>query len=973
LAATTPMTPPSPPGKQPAPGIGDDRAVRTSEPLGVILLTTAGHFSGVTGGQGVISHPRVPARNPDRTGLFRTRAPLHRRTAVLFAVGMLLVSTPLSARSWESLGPEGGDRFLVRISPEDPRSLFVVGHHGVHRSRDAGENWELVSNPAMGRDSFLDVAFAATNPSALLVAGAETGVWYSPDEGMTWQTRSAGLPEDGADERYFPVTSLVTTSGGTVFAAMAGSRSGSAPPGTVYRSDNLGVSWIKHDAGIGLATAAAVSLLSVDSAGRVWGTVSGRGVYLYKPGAWQARNGNLPQAALGATFLAHDPVDQNRLLLGTESSWVWETADGGASWSQRPLPAELSGLPLPPLVYTVVIDPSNPAVVLVRANDSDGSTEHPLFRPTAEQTSGGGLYLSSDGGATWARRSVFAFRLTPDPTEVIEEAFPGGGVVRRSRTWFSTAGGRQSLFRSSDGFGTLDVKTKGIQTIWMNDVWVHPAPSVGQEPTIIGASESGLFRLTGGPTGGWGFTPSAGSAVYTWGMAADPGDSEALFYATGHPSWTTPELMGVYRLPLSCFEQECSPADHQILSATGLWRVVTTPAWPRRLYVAGQERGVLVSGDGGQTWIDGNRGITLPASITDLVLDAEGDPRLASFRTSSGRPGLDPPHPWQPQYGEPGGVYAFNRPLQQWVRMSGIRQAVFNLEVVHGDPLAVYAASSAGVYRLNPPGPWTLISLPVLIHDVAVDPHHPTHLYAATPSGVMRTTDGGAHWQDVSEGLPVRVVYALEFDPSDGSLYAATEGAGLQRLAPDPNPVPLVVSEPVSLDFGSVPLGIRKDLDLTFTNSGEADLVITSIVSTHPGFSVPGVPFPVTITPGSWLRVKVRFAPSAAATDSGTLIVAGNAANAPLSVPVQGVAYSGSGSISVTVDPPRAAWIVTTPWGATLPLVGSVNPWWVPTGTYQVVWQPMEGYAVPVNQPALATVVDGQAVNITGVYRRLSP
>jgi hypothetical protein len=85
------------------------------------------------------------------------------------------------------------------------------------------------------------------------------------------------------------------------------------------------------------------------------------------------------------------------------------------------------------------------------------------------------------------------------------------------------------------------------------------------------------------------------------------------------------------------------------------------------------------------------------------------------------------------------------------------------------------------------------------------------------------------------------------------------------------------------------------------------------------------------------------------------------------------VAYSGSGSISVTVDPPRAAWIVTTPWGATLPLVGSVNPWWVPTGTYQVVWQPMEGYAVPVNQPALATVVDGQAVNITGVYRRLSP
>jgi photosystem II stability/assembly factor-like uncharacterized protein len=58
-------------------------------------------------------------------------------------------------------------------------------------------------------------------------------------------------------------------------------------------------------------------------------------------------------------------------------------------------------------------------------------------------------------------------------------------------------------------------------------------------------------------------------------------------------------------------------------------------------------------------------------------------------------------------------------------------------------------------------------------------------VYAATRNGVLRTTDGGAHWEDVSDGLAVPVVFALSFDPADGSLYAATQGGGIQRLPPE--------------------------------------------------------------------------------------------------------------------------------------------------------------------------------------------
>jgi hypothetical protein len=66
-----------------------------------------------------------------------------------------------------------------------------------------------------------------------------------------------------------------------------------------------------------------------------------------------------------------------------------------------------------------------------------------------------------------------------------------------------------------------------------------------------------------------------------------------------------------------------------------------------------------------------------------------------------------------------------------------------------------------------------------------VDPRNRAKIYAATRDGVLLTVDGGAHWSDVSDGLPVPVVYALAFDPAEGSLYAATKGGGIQRLPPE--------------------------------------------------------------------------------------------------------------------------------------------------------------------------------------------
>jgi len=57
-----------------------------------------------------------------------------------------------------------------------------------------------------------------------------------------------------------------------------------------------------------------------------------------------------------------------------------------------------------------------------------------------------------------------------------------------------------------------------------------------------------------------------------------------------------------------------------------------------------------------------------------------------------------------------------------------------------------------------------------------VDPSNSGTLYAGTPRGVFKTTDGGANWIGRSTGLVNRAVSALAINLGDGTLYAGTPG-----------------------------------------------------------------------------------------------------------------------------------------------------------------------------------------------------
>ncbi len=122
-----------------------------------------------------------------------------------------------------------------------------------------------------------------------------------------------------------------------------------------------------------------------------------------------------------ARSFGSDPSDHNHLLLGTATGWIYQSRDGGATWTHL---ARL-GMRDDLVIDNILIDPSNPKHILAAA----WVVDHP----------DGGLYESKDGGTTWksdkemAGQSVRSLALAPSNPAIV------------------VAGSLDGVFRSSDG------------------------------------------------------------------------------------------------------------------------------------------------------------------------------------------------------------------------------------------------------------------------------------------------------------------------------------------------------------------------------------------------------------------------------------------------------------------------------------------------------------------------------------------
>ncbi len=93
---------------------------------------------------------------------------------------------------------------------------------------------------------------------------------------------------------------------------------------------------------------------------------------------------------------------------------------------------------------------------------------------------------------------------------------------------------------------------------------------------------------------------------------------------------------------------------------------------------------------------------------------------------------------------------------------------------VHTADSSIYQSTDAGKTWHATGGPNSVFTNPDGWGDaLAIDPQHPTTVYASIGRTLVRTTDAGASWQPITQGLPQQVVTALTVDPQrSGTVYA---------------------------------------------------------------------------------------------------------------------------------------------------------------------------------------------------------
>ena len=103
---------------------------------------------------------------------------------------------------------------------------------------------------------------------------------------------------------------------------------------------------------------------------------------------------------------------------------------------------------------------------------------------------------------------------------------------------------------------------------------------------------------------------------------------------------------------------------------------------------------------------------------------------------------------------------------------------------------------------------------------------------------------------------------------------------------------------PASFNFGSIVEGQTKSQSFTVTNAGTAWVTIAQIAASGAGFSVYGLSTPATLAAGQSATFSVLFAPTAAGSLSGSVVITSNTPSSPNAVPLSGTGTAASVTLS---------------------------------------------------------------------------
>ena len=450
-----------------------------------------------------------------------------------------------------------------------------------------------------------------------------------------------------------------------------------------------------------------------------------------------------PIASIGA--IAVSPSDPNLIYAGTGESdirsdlasgnGVYKSSDGGKTWRNV-------GLPETRQISRIVVDPHNPQIVFVAALGH-------AYGPNPDR----GIFRSKDGGETWQKvlyknpgtGAAHLALATRKPNMLFATLWNAHRPPWSAYGPLETSG--SGLFRSLDG-GTswTELTGNGLPS----GQWGRSAVSISADGqrvyVLIDAKDAGLYRSDDGGES-WTRVNNdprlTGRAWYFSSITIDPNDPDILYV----PNVAFYKLSGGGR-ELSIVRGAPGGDDYH--------QVWIDPADSRHMVLA-TDQGTTVSLNGGATWSTWYNQptaqlyhVTTDNDFPYHVYGAQQDSGTAAmpsrtdhgeidardfFTVGGSESGYIAPDPQDPDIFYISGTYGtlvrFNRKLMQSQNIA---------------PSAAPQSFNTPIHEHEYRDPWTPV--------VVFSPAQPNALYYGTQY-VMRTLDGGMHWQKISPDLTI--------------------------------------------------------------------------------------------------------------------------------------------------------------------------------------------------------------------------
>ena len=360
--------------------------------------------------------------------------------------GVVLDSAFLAGYRWRNLGPDRGGRSIgvtgVKGRPDEAYFGAVGG--GLWKTTDGGENWTPVTDGQITSASVGAVAVSETNPDLVWIGTGETcirgnimpgdGIYRSTDAGKTWEHLAFKNVDAISKLRVHP------TDPDVVFAAVFGKYSVPSEERGVYKSTDRGVTWRKV-------------LYRDDKTGAIDISI----------------DRNNPDVMYAAMWEAYRKEYQ--MSSGGPGSGLFKSTDGGEHWTEI---TRNPGMPQEGLIGRIGVSVS-------------GANSNRVY--ALVENDEGGLFSSSDAGATWERvnadrsirqRSFYYTHVFADPKDE--------NVVYTQNT---------GLYRSTDGGKTTTSVANGTHGDF-HDMWIDP-----DDAAHIVVGNDGGGAVTRNTAGAW--------------------------------------------------------------------------------------------------------------------------------------------------------------------------------------------------------------------------------------------------------------------------------------------------------------------------------------------------------------------------------------------------------------------------------------------------------------------------------------